>query len=43
LIEAVVDARGYDPAFVGAGTMYPLSAVLPVAAGKIEAIRKAWH
>jgi len=39
LVGPVVDRIGYDPAFVGAGSLYIVAVLLIVAAGKIERIR----
>jgi MFS transporter, ACS family, hexuronate transporter len=40
VIGAVVDRAGYGPAFVAAGLAYAVGAVLVIAAGKIERIRR---
>jgi nitrate/nitrite transporter NarK len=39
VVGPVVDHIGYDPAFVGAGSLYLAAVALLLAAGKIERIR----
>lgn len=39
VVGPIVDSIGYDPAFVGAGSLYVAAALLVLAAGRIERIR----